>query len=428
MRQEVLKVVYNTAAQLAAKAISAATTIVTTAIIARQFGEVGFASFLLMTGFATYFYLLTDFGVNAVVTKELSPHSHDRAKLSRYFNNILTFRFLAAIALILVLAAVVPVIPFRLIEVGTLKVGIVLGLLTLLAQAVYNSCTVIFQTTLSYSRLVSASLAGNLLFLALVIILTVRGHDLLPLVAANTLGALTVAGFALYSVTRMLGSVRFEFDHRLWRQLLLTALPLGLGISLTVVVAKADQLLLAILRLPENLSLSNDRALANYGLAYKIFENVLVFPTFFVNAVYPLMVQNFMVDVQKFRKVFWWAFYALLFSSLVLAALGWYFSDWLVSLIGGGGFNLAPQALRILLLSLPLFFTSSLFLFLMITQGQQKKVPYIYLAAAVFNVVLNLILIPRYGIWASAWLTGGTELLILVLVGYFSLVALRQKS
>ena len=55
MNVEIKKVAGNTTAQLVGKAFSAVTTVVTTAIIARKFGEVDFAAFFLLPGFPPYF-------------------------------------------------------------------------------------------------------------------------------------------------------------------------------------------------------------------------------------------------------------------------------------------------------------------------------------------------------------------------------------
>lgn len=429
MKQEIAKITANTTAQLIGKAFSAATTVITTAIIARKFGGEQFGDFFLMTGFATYFYLLTDFGINAVATREISKDGGaalDGSKVSKFFNNLLTLRLLESLILVLILSAVLPFIPFRLKEVSLIRWGIIIGLFTIFSQAVYNSATVVFQSSLSYHKLVVASVVGNLAFLALVFWLVFTGRDVLSLVAANTLGTFIVSGVAAYMVYRNLGRIGLEFDFGLWRRLAAAAFPLGIGIFLTVVVAKADQFLLSILKLSPSLGLTNDLALGNYGIAYKIFENILVFPTFFVNAAFPLLVRNRETDAAEHKKLFWSSFYFMLIFSILVTAAGYALAPWVINVIGGSSFSLAPQALRVLLLSLPLFFTSSLFLFQMIAQNQQKIVPFIYLAAAVFNVVLNLIFIPDYGFMASAWITGATELLILILVGYFSLKGLRE--
>ncbi|MCL5004130.1 MAG: flippase [Patescibacteria group bacterium] len=425
INREVGKITTNTAAQLLGKAFSAGTTVITTAIIARRFGAAEFGAFFLMTGFATYFYLLTDFGINAIATRDLSA---DFSKAQKYFNNLLTLRLLEALVIFLVLFFLVPLIPFRLADPNVIRFGILIGLLTIFSQSVYNCATIIFQTTLSYEKLVVSSIIGNLTFLALVLWLVEKGFGLLPLVAANTFGAIIVAAVSLYLAGQVTGQVSLDFDFAFWKKIITTSLPLGAGIVLTVVVAKSDQFLLSVLRLSPSLEMTNDVALGNYGLAYKVFENILVFPTYFVNAVYPLMVKNYAVDAPKFRRIFWSSLVFMVGASIAVGALGIYFSPLIIEIIGGRGFVLAPTALRVLLFGLPFFFSSALFLFLMITQNQQKIIPFIYLIAAVFNFCSNYLLIPKFGFMASAWLTGATELLILVLVAYFGLKGFRSSE
>ncbi len=351
MSSDSQKIAVNTAAQLLGKLVSSATTIVTTAIIARRFGEVDFAAFLLMTGFAAYFYLLTDFGLNAVATRELAADHSQRRKI---FNSLFTFRLLESAILVALLSLTVWLIPFRLSHLQITRWGILVGLLSIFSQAVYQSCTVIFQATLTYSKLVTASVVGNLFFLSLVIFLAWRGYGVFSLVVANTLGTLVVSGISLWLAAKIVGPVALEIDFDLGLKLLVAAFPLGIGLVLTVVVAKADQFLLTVLPLSPRLNLTNDLALANYGLAYKIFENILVFSTYFVNAVYPILVKLHREDWPRLNKVFWSALYFLAGSSVLISFLGWHLAPWAVEIIGGAGFAWTAGALRLLLLSLPL--------------------------------------------------------------------------
>jgi O-antigen/teichoic acid export membrane protein len=431
MKNEVIKVTTNTSAQLIGKAASAITTFITIAAINRNFGGELLGDFYLMTGFASYFYLLTDFGINAVATREISKEVNwltDTQKVKKLFNNLLTIRVLGSALLVVILVAALPFIPFRLRNLELIRVGIAVGLLTIISQAIYNCATVVFQSSLSYQKLVLASVIGNVSFLLLVFLFLFKGYGVLSLVTANTLGMLIVSGLSFFLAYKAMGAFRFEFDLVLWRNLIVSSLPLGIGILLTVVVAKADQFLLSVMALSPRLNLTNDLALGNYGTAYKIFENILVFPTYFVNAVFPILVKNLEHNPAKHQRVFWMSFYFMLGFSFLITLSGWILAPLAIGLIGGTSLALSTEALRILLLSLPLFFTSALFLFLMIAQNQQKKIPFIYLAAAIFNVTLNLIFIPNHGFIASAWITGLTELLILLFVGYFGLRGLKSAS
>jgi len=63
------KVIYNTGAQIIAKAISASTTLIITLLIGRSLGPAGFGDFTKIFVFVGYFYTFVDFGLNSIYVK-----------------------------------------------------------------------------------------------------------------------------------------------------------------------------------------------------------------------------------------------------------------------------------------------------------------------------------------------------------------------
>ncbi|HLB60886.1 MAG TPA: hypothetical protein VJL83_04760, partial [Patescibacteria group bacterium] len=61
-----LKIAGNTLVQLIGKFVTAGITFLITLVIARTYGVVGYGDFTKMTAYASLFYLLVDFGMNAV--------------------------------------------------------------------------------------------------------------------------------------------------------------------------------------------------------------------------------------------------------------------------------------------------------------------------------------------------------------------------
>lgn len=418
------RVASNTLYQLIAKAISVLTTVVATALITRSLGVPAFGAFFLMTGFATYFFLLLDFGVNTVAIREVTA---EKLLVSKYFNSVLSLRLLFSAVLVMVLAFLLPFIPFRLENYPLLRAGIFIGLLALISQAVYVSCTIIFQASLSYQKTIISSVIGNLVFLIMVILIIFYWPKIILLVAANTLGTFFVALSTLYLARRMIGRIGLSFDLSLWKRLLASALPLGITIFLTVVTAKADSFLLSVMKLPPSVGMSNAEALGYYGLAYKIFENILVFPTYFVNALFPVMVLHKKEGFAKLTETLVRSLAVMFLISLVVTLLGYWLSPSVILILSGQGEGSpAVPALRALILGLPFFFCSAVLMFFLITSGQEKKLPWVYSLAAFFNVILNIQLIPRFGFIASAWLTGVTEVIILILLLLIAFTSLRS--
>ena len=56
--------------------------------------------------------------------------------------------------------------------------------------------------------------------------------------------------------------------------------------------------------------------------------------------------------------------------------------------------------------------------------GRQKRLLWVTLTAAAVNLAANLVLLPRYGMWAAVWTTIGAEVVVLAL----SVVARRDVS
>ena len=418
------KIASNTFYQLLAKGISVFSTVVATALITRSLGISSFGTFFLMTSFATYFFLLVDFGINTMATRETA---HDKSQMPQLFNSILALRLTYSVVLVVLLTLLLPLIPFKLGDLPTLRLGIFIGLLAIISQAVYNTCTIVFQSTLNYQKILIGSLTGNLVFLTLAIIIIYKSRNVLLLVTANTIGTFIVSIVAYYLVKSFVGKVSLNFDYKLWRRFIISALPLGITMFLIVIVSKADSFLLATLNLPTSLQMSNADALGNYGLAYKVFENILVFPTFFVNALFPVMVIHRLEGADKLRKTLIKSLGAMVIISVIIGIIGYYFSPLAIFVLSGQGQSSpAVLVLRLLILGLPFFFCSAVLLFFLITEGLERQLPWIYGLAAVFNITLNVVFIPRYGFIAAALLTTITEFLIFVLLLSVSISHLRR--
>jgi len=404
------KIFYNTAAQLVGKAATTLTTLLLTVLITRRFGPSGYGDFTIMMAYAALFYIVADFGLNAIATRDLAE---DESRIPHYFKNLVGLRLVMALILFALGALALVFFPYS----RSVKIGVLISLLTIFTQSLYTSGNAVFQTKLRYDLSVLAAIFGSLTILLLSFLAISWGRGLLSVVSSYVIGGVVMVGVSLFFVWRLVGVVGVARDFGLWRYLFLAALPLGITTIFTVVLQKADALLLSIL--------SSGEAVGLYGASYKIFEFALVFPTFFVNSVYPIMVQHFKDGREKLLQMVKFSGLALLAVSIIGLVVGYLLAPWMIKIVAGPDFAESVRALRLLLLGLPIFYLSALFLWLLITLGKQRQIPFVYAAGAVFNVVLNLIFIPRYSFYASAVITWASELLILVFLIYLSLKALR---
>ena len=424
------KIAANTLVQILGKLVSSGCTFLITILVARRFGVTGFGEFVKITTYVSLFYLVVDFGLNAIVLKEATSH---KPRATSYFTNLLGLRITFALVLIFLALAILVFLPFNPLTLRGFtplsKLGIVILIPTILTQAIFVSCNAVFQKRLRYDLSVLASSIGSLITLALVYFLIKINASLLLMVGSYLVGGMAMAGLALYlsrhnriiaqrhpefisgSEKEILNQVQNDnyalFNLDLWRSLFIKSLPLGLTLIFNLIYFKADTLILTIFRSTEEVGI--------YGLARSFFEFPLAIPTFFMNAVYPVLV-NSKFEIRNSKLVKKSAIF-LVISSLLLSVTCYLLSPYLVLIKP----DFAPSVLvfRILLLYLPIFFLSSLFMWTLIAFGKQKLLVLIYGNTMIINVLLNLFFIPRYGPLAAAIILGISELTVLGLTGGF---------
>ena len=83
-------------------------------------------------------------------------------------------------------------------------------------------------------------------------------------------------------------------------------------------------------------------------------------------------------------------------------------------------FQQAVDVIKILSLSIPLMFMASPGVQVMFsTDRYLKQVLFLSIFTLMFNVILNFVYIPIFGVWAAAWITVLSDLLSLIIFYYF---------
>ena len=414
------KIAANTVYQFIGKFVSMTFTIIATMIITRFYGRDGYGQFNLMQNFPALFFIISDFGFNAIATKHLSEKWEDSEK---YLNNILSLSILLSIILIAVSSISLIYLPYS----PELRFGITLGLLTILTQSLYATTNIIFQVKLRYDLSVAGYILGSAVTLILVL-LTAFFHTKLVWVNFSYVIGGFVSFFILAVFLRKLNvKINLNLDIRLWRQLLITSLPLGLMFIFSQINFKTDSILISLLSLPKNLGFNSNDSIALYGLPYKVFEVSLVVPTFFMNSVYPVLVVHMVESKNKLKQTFLKSLQILFFAGILTGISGYIFSPLIIKILGGNAFVPSIYVLRVLLGGVIIFYITQPVAWLIVTLGKPVYLPFIYLIGAVFNVTANLILIPKYSFYSSAHITWISELLILVMLSISALRAWKLK-
>lgn len=413
------KVASNTVYQALGKLVTMTITIGITILVTRIYGREGYGEFNLMQSFPGIFFIIADFGFNAIATRELATNWKNADK---YFANVLLIRLFIATVLFLVTSLALSFFPYS----ETLKFGIRLSLLLILTQALFATTNIIFQVKLRYDYSAIGLALGSAFILGFALLSAKLGWGVVWVSFGYVLGGLITFLVCLHFVKRMGVLVSVAYDKELWKYLFVQALPIGLMFIFSQINFRSDAILLSVLSLPEGLGFNNTESVALYGLPYKIFEVTLVIPTFFMNAVYPIFVRHMHDSKERLRQTFSQASVVLLIVGVLVGISGYFLAPWMVNILGGSEFVESISVLRILLAGAFIFYLTQPISWLIVTLGKQKYLPLVYVTSAVFNLSLNIWLIPKYSFYASAFLTWMSEILILVLLTFFALRSWKE--
>ncbi|OGD74123.1 hypothetical protein A2228_03075 [Candidatus Collierbacteria bacterium RIFOXYA2_FULL_46_10] len=389
----------NTTAQLLTKFFGAGLTLLTTYFTIRLAGLELYGDLTKILVLVAVGFTIIDFGLNAEAVRSSLTPTELLSHLQTVFLSRLFLSFLAIISLNLVIAF----LPGG--YSPAVKSVFWLGSLAIIFQGVYTSGNAYFQARLLLWRSALSVIVGSL-FGALLTFYYLKYSPTLPhLVLANTLGYLVMAICSILLLPSLtskgwrLTSI-FPFLRR--------SLTLGLILIASVLASKIDTIILGVFR--------SSYEVGEYGLSYRIFDVFLVLPVFVMNAVYPFLVKAKTKGSSS-------ALISQTTKSMVVLGVGAAIFLYLAAPFVGylkPGLILAPHVLRLLSLSLPLFYVTAPLMWGLIALRRDKQVIQIYLAAAILNGFLNLIFIPLFGPLAAAIITGLTELFILLSLLYFS--------
>ena len=391
------RVASNTAVQLAGKGVVLAIGLVSIAVLTRYLGPSDYGKYTLALMYMQLFGVLADVGLFTTVVREISKAPERTEEL---VGNALALRLLLAIGVIALAAGVSLLLPYE----HKVRVAILLAGAPLLIGMVTTTYVAVLQSRLRMARAVVGDVAGR--FVSLILVLLVAGLDLgfYPVLGAAAGGA-AVTLAVTWRMTRPLARVRAQRDRAVWRSLLVTAIPLGLALAINAIYFRADTLIISLYKPYEDVGL--------YTLAYRVLELALVIGTVFLNTTFPVLSEAVARDMPRALRTIQASSEVCVVLGAPLVAGGLALAPQIVDLAGGDDFAGSADPLRILLAAGALAWINGVFGYALIAAERQGAALWLNVTALAFNVGLNFLLIPPYGIEAAAFVTVGSELLIL---------------
>jgi O-antigen/teichoic acid export membrane protein len=359
-------------------------------LVARYLGPSQFGLFSYVLAFTGIFGGIAKLGLDGVMVRELVNYPEKR---EGYLGTAFWLKVFGAF---LVIALLLAFLPFTGSEATTKLFVIIIA-----AGLVFQSFEVIdfhFQSRVlakivSICKVLQLSLSS-----VLKLYLVFTEADLIWFVLATAFDAVSLAAlyFCAYQMTKGL-SFFAHFDLVIAKKLLKSSFPLIFAAIAISVYMRIDQIMIK--------EMVGDYEAGIYAVAVRLSEAFYFIPTIIAVSLFPAIL-NAQKDNEELANLRQQRLYSFMVWTAVFIAFTLTFSsDWLVNLLFGSTYQDAGPVLRIHVWALIFVFLGATGSKWLIANNLQKFTLYNTAFGAVLNIVLNLILIPKFGLVGAAYAT-----------------------
>lgn len=358
--------------------------------IVRYLGPNDFGSLSYAVSFVGLFSTLAALGLDNIVVRELVQSPDKRDEL---LGSVFILRLLGAVLLMLILVFSVIVLnedsvtTAMILIIGTASIFQIFGTIDFYFQAKVLSK---FSVYVQFTSLVIAS--------AIKIFLILNNYSLIAFAIIITIESFLLAtGFILIYKKNKLKITSWRFKKSLAMNLLRDSWPLILSGLVIAVYMKIDQVMIK--------NMMNETEVGYYAAAVRLSEAWYFIPMAVTNSLFPAIVNAKKMSEELYHSRLQKLYDILAWSSIAIAIPVTFFSVEIIKILFGANFlNSAPVLTIYIWAGVPTFLgvASSQFL---ITENLTKLSFYRTLIGMIMNIILNLILIPIYGIVGAALAT-----------------------
>jgi O-antigen/teichoic acid export membrane protein len=372
------KIAYNVLVSTVSKILATILALVSIGLITRYLGKEGFGDYATVMAFFSFFVAIGDLGLYSVSTREISRPGADESAI---MSSVFTIRIATAFLVLIISPIIVFFFPYP----AEVKYAIVIIAVSFLFSACYQVLNGVFQKHLAMDKVAMSELAGKILQVIL-IILAFKYKLGFQWVISSLFFYMLLSFILVLIWSRKYIKLKIKIDIPYWKKFIKESYPIGIVAVITFVYFKIDTILLSVMRSSADVGI--------YNAAYKVIENISFFPGMLMGLIFPIMAQHIFTDRKQFRDISDKTFKIIIIMVIPLVIGTMFLSEGIINLIGGIGFAESANVLRILIFALAFIFLGNYFNAVIISGNQQKKLMYVLIFAAAFNVAANLIFIP----------------------------------
>lgn len=367
---------------------------------ARYLGVEGFGLLSLALAFTGIFTIFLELGIDTLLIREIAV------------NNSLAKNYTAnAIFIRIILALITFGVIFLILQVVDYNYETMIIILIISVYMIFNSFSQFFYAIFqAFEKMeyqgIGLILANIVLLLGILFVIQFKGN-IVELSSIYVIMAAIILVYC-YIICYLKLFPPNSLKLNMFRELIKEAWPFAvIGVSANIYLW-IDTLLLSIMQ--------GEAVVGLYSASYRLITVLLFVPLIFSNTLYPVMSKQFISSKESFKVSFEKALKSLMIIAIPIGVGTTLIADKVILLIYGNEFLGSIIALQILIWSTVLVFARSPYGILLGASRRQLIDTKIMIIAVIFNVILNLIFIPKYSYIGAGISLVLTEIFILILL------------
>lgn len=373
-----------------------------TILSARYLGPSEYGIFGTAVSVASIFGVFATFGVFTYLVRAIST---DPENENKYIGNTLTLKiFLAFIYMVMIL--------LTLFILGWNRYVIGICMLFALEYIIKSYHDVFFSSFQAHEKMKYQAITNiiiTIFTLVGIVLVAFTDWGLTGIAMVYIIANFIALIYAVYAFRANIIKPSLEFDFSFYKILLKAGIPFALTGLFYTIYYSIDLTMLT--------HLASSYQTGLYNSAYKLINVLTLFYTIYTAVVFPIMSKLFTGEKDLLRLSFMKSIKYLTLVTIPISVFTLLYGNDLI-MIYGSQYAEAGGVLKVLIWTVCFLFINGACTLLLNASHKEYSVTKIYVIAAIFNVVLNFIMIPQYSVYGAAFSTVLSEILILILEGY----------
>lgn len=373
--------------------------------IAHHLGQSGLGKYSFAISFVSILLVLADMGLPTLITKEVAK---DKSLAKLHLTKTFTLKLLlnSATLVITILAILSSRKDYETILIVALAaVAMFFYNLAGIYRAIFQAYEVLFYEA-------SLKVIERVIAVSLGIFLLYRGYGILSLFLILVFSNAVYYLIIYVSAKTRISKVSLSIDKNSWKQSLKNAMPFWITIVFTIVYFKVDTIMLGFMK--------DFAAVGIYNAALKIIEVITRIPFLLIISVFPALAKFHKLSYDKTNLLYKKSFYYMALLALPIATGLIMLAGKIIGQLFSPEFKDSALVLQILAASLIFVFVNYLMGYLLNAIDRQKLFTLTITITTVINIVMNLLLIPKFSYLGAAIATLISEIINFGMLYYFT--------